>query len=62
MVHEYKAHFMELLWYAPHLNTKKLKVNRFMLGLNNSMRAKVYYLEASNLARCHLEGSRSGRV
>jgi hypothetical protein len=28
MVPEYEAHFMELLRYAPHLNTEKLKVNK----------------------------------
>jgi hypothetical protein len=33
-VPEYEAHFMELLWYALHLNTEKLKVNRFVFGLN----------------------------
>jgi hypothetical protein len=26
IVPEYEAHFMELLWYASHLNNKKLKV------------------------------------
>jgi hypothetical protein len=31
---------MELLWYAPHLNFEKLKVIRFMLGLNGSLRAR----------------------
>ena len=46
---EYKAHFMELLWYAPHLNTKKLKVNRFMFGLNDSLCAKVKILMAQTL-------------
>jgi hypothetical protein len=34
MVLEYEARFMELLWYALHLNTEKLKVNRFVFGLN----------------------------
>jgi hypothetical protein len=38
---EYKARFVVLLWYAPHLNFEKLKVIRFMLGLNGSLRAKV---------------------
>jgi hypothetical protein len=38
---EYEAHFMEMLRYDLHLNTKKLKVNRFMLGLNVIIRAKV---------------------
>jgi hypothetical protein len=61
-VPESEARVMALLRHAPHLNPEKLKVNRFVLGLNSSMRAKVYYLEASNLARCRPEGSRSGRV
>jgi hypothetical protein len=38
---EYEARFMELLRYAPHLNPEKLKVSRFVLGLNDSMRARV---------------------
>jgi hypothetical protein len=41
---EYEAHFMKLLQYAPHLNTKKLKVNRFVFGLNGNLRAKVRIL------------------
>lgn len=32
---------MELLWYALHLNIEKLKVNRFVFGLNGSICAKV---------------------
>jgi hypothetical protein len=32
-VPEYEARFMELLRYAPHLNTEKLKVNRLCLAL-----------------------------
>jgi hypothetical protein len=32
---------LELLRYAPHLNTEKLKVNWFMFVLNVSIRAKV---------------------
>jgi hypothetical protein len=43
-VPEYKARFMEFLWYAPHLNTDKLKVNRFLFGLNVSIREKVRIL------------------
>jgi hypothetical protein len=31
-VPEYEARFLELLRYAPHLNTEKLKVNHFVLG------------------------------
>jgi hypothetical protein len=46
---EYEARFMELLRYAPHLNTEKLKVNRFMFGLNGSLRAKVRILMSQTL-------------
>ena len=35
--------------YALHLNTKKLKVNRFMFGLNGSLRAKVRILMPQTL-------------
>ena len=38
---EYEAHFMELLQYAMHLNTEKLKVNKFVFGLNVNIHAKV---------------------
>jgi hypothetical protein len=41
MVPEYETHFMELLWYAPHLNTKKIEVKKFVLDLNVSIRVKV---------------------
>ena len=61
-VPESEARVMALLRHASHLNPEKLKVSRFVLGLNSSMHPKVYYLEASNLARCRLEGSRPGRV
>ena len=40
---------MELLRYAPHLNTEKLKVNRFVFGLNGSVRAKVRILMPQTL-------------
>jgi hypothetical protein len=40
---------MALLRHAPHLNPKKLKVNRFVLGLNSSMRAKVIILKPQTL-------------
>jgi hypothetical protein len=49
MVPEYEAHFMELLWYAPHLNTEKIQVNRFVFGLNNSLRVKVRILMPQTL-------------
>jgi hypothetical protein len=48
-VPEYKARFMELLWYALHLNIEKLKVNRFVFGLNDSLRAKVSTLMPQTL-------------
>jgi hypothetical protein len=48
-VPKYEARFMELLWYAPHLNTKKLKVNGFVFGLNGSLRAKVRILMPQTL-------------
>jgi hypothetical protein len=48
-VPEYEARFMELLRYAPHLNTEKLKVNRFVFGLNSSLRAKVRILMPQTL-------------
>jgi hypothetical protein len=48
-VPEYEARFMELLRYAPYLNTEKLKVNRFVLGLNGSLREKVRILMPQTL-------------
>jgi hypothetical protein len=48
-VPEYEACFMELLQYASHLNTEKLKVNRFVFGLNGSLRAKVRILMPQTL-------------
>jgi hypothetical protein len=43
-VPEYEAHFIELLQYAPHLNTEKLKVNRLVFNLNGSICVKVRIL------------------
>ena len=40
---------MELLRYALHLNIEKLKVNRFVFGLNDSLRAKVSILMPQTL-------------
>jgi hypothetical protein len=40
MVLEYEAHFMEFLRYVVHLNTEKLKVNRFLFGLTVNIRSK----------------------
>jgi hypothetical protein len=34
MLSEYKAHFTKFLWYDLHLNIEKLKVIKFMFGLN----------------------------
>jgi hypothetical protein len=48
-VPEYEASFMELLQYAPHLNTEKLKVSRFVFGLNGSLHAKVRILMPQTL-------------
>ena len=41
MVPEYEANFMEFLRYAPHFNTEKLKVIKFMFSLNDNIHAKV---------------------
>jgi hypothetical protein len=35
---------LELLWYALHLNIEKLKVNRFLVGLNVNIPAQVRIL------------------
>jgi hypothetical protein len=40
---------MEFLRYAPHLNTEKLKVNKFVFGLNYNIRAKVRILMPQTL-------------
>jgi hypothetical protein len=48
-VPEYEAHFMELLRYAPHLNTEKIKVNRFMFDINGGLREKVMILMPQTL-------------
>jgi hypothetical protein len=48
-VPEYEDHLMEFLWYAPHLNTEKLKVNRFLFGLNVNIHAKVRILMPQTL-------------
>jgi hypothetical protein len=44
IVPEYEDIFMELLRYAPLMNTEKLKVNKFVYGLNFNIRAKVRIL------------------
>jgi hypothetical protein len=48
-VPKYEAHFMELLWYVLHLNTEKIKVNRFVFGLNDNIHAKVRILMPQTL-------------
>jgi hypothetical protein len=48
-VPEYEARFMEFLRYALHLNTEKLKVNRFVFSLNDSLREKVRILMPQTL-------------
>jgi hypothetical protein len=48
-VPEYEARFIELLQYAPHLNTDNLKVNWFVFGLHGSRRAKVRILMPQTL-------------
>jgi hypothetical protein len=48
-VPEYEACFMEMLWYALHLNTEKIKVNRFMFDLNGNLHAKVRILMTQTL-------------
>jgi hypothetical protein len=40
----YEARFMELLRYAPHLNTEKLNVNKFVFELNFNIHVKVRIL------------------
>ena len=49
MVPKYEACFMELLRYAMHLNTEKLKVNMFVFGLNGNICAKVRILMPQTL-------------
>jgi len=46
---EYEARFMELLRYASHLNTEKLKVNKFLYGLNPRIKEKVRILMPKTL-------------
>jgi hypothetical protein len=48
-VPEYEDCFMEFLRYAPHLNTKKLKVNKFVFRLNIIIHVKVRILMPQTL-------------
>jgi len=49
MVLEYEDFFMELLRYDMHINTNKLKVNRFMFSLNRSIHVEVRILMTQTL-------------
>jgi hypothetical protein len=44
MVLKYEARFMELLRYAPHLNTEKTKFSRLIFGLSVIICEKVRIL------------------
>jgi hypothetical protein len=44
MMLKYKARFMELLRYAPHINKENLKVNKFLFNLNFNIHAQVRIL------------------
>jgi len=46
---EYEARFMEQLRYAPDLNMKKLKFNKFVFGLSINIRAEVRISMPQNL-------------
>jgi hypothetical protein len=46
---DYEARFMELPRYAPHLNNEKIKVNKFVFGLNVSIYWKVRILMPQTL-------------
>jgi hypothetical protein len=46
---EYESRYMELLRYAPHLTTEKLKVKNFVFGHKFNMRAKVQILMPQSL-------------
>jgi len=46
---EYEASFMELLRHASHLNKEKLKVNKFVVGLNFNIRVKVMIIMPQKL-------------
>jgi hypothetical protein len=43
-VPRYDARFVELLRSDPHMNTEKLNVNKFVIGLNFNIRVKVRIL------------------
>jgi hypothetical protein len=37
---DYETRFMDLLWYALHLNIGKLEIKKFVFDLNSISRAK----------------------
>jgi len=41
MVPNYETIFMELLWYALHLNMNILEINKFVTDLNSIFHVKV---------------------
>jgi hypothetical protein len=49
MMLEYATCFMDLLRYAPHLSTDKMKVNKFVMALNINVCAKVRILMPQTL-------------
>jgi hypothetical protein len=62
---------MELLRYPPHLNTEKLKVNKFLFGLKSNIHSKVRILmpltlhdvvHKSVIAEEELNGGGQGRT
>ena len=40
-VPNYETKFIEILRYAPHLNMKKMDINKFMVDFNSNFCAKV---------------------
>jgi hypothetical protein len=44
MMPKYQTPFMDFLRYAPHMNTEKIKVNKFVFGLKFNIRVKVRIL------------------
>jgi hypothetical protein len=49
IVLEYEARFVELLRYDPHLNIEKLKLNKFLYGLNPCIKETVCMLMEKTL-------------
>jgi hypothetical protein len=51
-VPEYEARFMELLWYAPHLNLRSSRSSGSCWALTAACVQRLNVFDASNLARC----------